>query len=222
MAQKVSALSLDQQQRLEKDAAKKEAKAEAKADAEAKKRQVRQLIDINACMHHPNSLLLYHRRQRYFLSSRISSRFVMVVDPSQITIKRIARNKNKHVTAVHGLEQFGKCIFIFLPMHLSAFDRPAWPTTLIRLDSALTSLTLGIDLKKAAKQFAQKFATGASVTKNAQGLDEVVVQGDVSEEIQELLEGQVGILKGVDADKIVRVEEKTKKKGGASAAVGED
>ena len=43
-------------------------------------------------------------------------------DSSQITIKRIARNKNKHVTAVHGLEQFGKRIFIFRMMHLSAFD----------------------------------------------------------------------------------------------------
>jgi len=90
------------------------------------------------------------------------------------------------------------------------------------LDSALISLALGIDLKKAAKQFAQKFATGASVTKNAQGFDEVVVQGDVSEEIQELLEEQAGVLKGVDADKIALVEEKTKKKGGVSAAGGED
>lgn len=222
MAQKVSALSLDQQQRLEKDAAKKEAKAEAKADAEAKKRQVKPLIDINAGIHYTNTLMLCHRQQRYFLSSRILSPFVMFFDPSQITIKRIARNKNKHVTAVHGLEQFGERFFIFRTMHLSAFDRPSWPKTLVHLDSALTSLTVGIDLKKAAKQFAQKFATGASVTKNAQGLDEVVVQGDVSEEIQELLEGQVGVLKGIDADKIVRVEEKTKKKGGASAAGGED
>jgi density-regulated protein len=41
LAQKASALSLDQQQKIEQDAAKKEAKAEAKADAEAKKRQVR-------------------------------------------------------------------------------------------------------------------------------------------------------------------------------------
>jgi len=147
LAQKASALSLDQQQKIEQDAAKKEAKAEARADAEAKKRQT-----------------------------------------ARITIKRIARNKNKYVTAVHGLEQFS------------------------------------IDLKKAAKQFAQKFATGASVTKNAQGLDEVVVQGDVSEEIQELLEEQVGVLKGIDADKIVLVEEKAKKKGGAAstAAGGED
>ena len=125
LAQKASALSLDQQQRLEKDAAKKEAKAEAKADAEAKKRQVRRLIEINGSIHCPNIRFLCHRRQRYFLSSRILLPFVMFADPSQITIKRIARNKNKHVTAVHGLEQFGKRFFIFRPMHHSTFGRPA-------------------------------------------------------------------------------------------------
>jgi len=103
-----------------------------------------------------------------------------------------------------------------------AINLPAWPWTRFALDLALISLSVGIDLKKAAKQFAQKFATGASVTKNTQGLDEVVVQGDVSEEIQELLEEQVGVLKGVDADKIVLVEEKTKKKGGVAAVGGED
>jgi len=96
---------------------------------------------------------------------------------SHVTIKRIERNKRKHITAIHGLE---------------AFD---------------------IDLKKAAKQFAQKFATGASVTKNAQGLDEVVVQGDVSDEVLEMIEGGVGVLKGVPEKNISVIEEK-KKKGG--------
>ncbi|KAF4576439.1 Translation machinery-associated protein 22 [Pleurotus pulmonarius] len=96
---------------------------------------------------------------------------------SQITIKRIERNKRKHITAVHGLEAFG------------------------------------IDLKKVAKQFASKFATGASVTKNAQGLDEVVVQGDVSDEIMDMIEQETGVLKGIPVDNVEIVEEK-KKKGG--------
>ncbi|KAK7696114.1 hypothetical protein QCA50_000757 [Cerrena zonata] len=96
---------------------------------------------------------------------------------SQVTIKRIARNKNKYVTAVHGLEAFG------------------------------------VDLKKAAKQFAQKFATGASVTKNNQGFDEIVVQGDVSGDIVEMIEDGVGLLKGVPKDNVVEVEEKKKKSG---------
>lgn len=68
-----------------------------------------------------------------------------------------------------------------------------------------------VDLKKAAKLFAQKFATGASVTKNPQGQDEIVVQGDVSAEIVEMIEDGVGILKDVPKDNIVEVEEKKKK-----------
>ncbi|KAI0722515.1 eukaryotic translation initiation factor 1-like protein [Earliella scabrosa] len=131
---KIGTLSLEAQEKLEKDTAKKEAKAEAKADAALKKKMA-----------------------------------------SQVTIKRIERNKRKHVTAIHGLE---------------AFD---------------------VDLKKAAKFFAQKFATGASVTKNPQGLDEIVVQGDVSGDIVEMIEEGVGLLKNVPKDNIVEVEEKTKK-----------
>jgi density-regulated protein DRP1 len=95
----------------------------------------------------------------------------------QIIIKRIERNKRKHVTSIHGLEAFG------------------------------------IDLKKVAKQFASKFATGASVTKNPQGIEEIVVQGDVSDEILEMIEEEVGLLKGIPADSVKIVEEK-KKKGG--------
>ena len=41
----------------------------------------------------------------------------------------------------------------------------------------------GIDLKKAAKLFAGKFATGSSVSKNPQGEDEIVIQGDVGDDI---------------------------------------
>ncbi|KAG6866901.1 Translation machinery-associated protein 22 [Blastosporella zonata] len=96
---------------------------------------------------------------------------------SQVTIKRIERNKRKHVTSIHGLEAFG------------------------------------VDLKKAAKQFSSKFATGSSVTKNLQGQDEIVVQGDVSDEIVEMIEAGAGVLKGIPADNVEVVEEK-KKKGG--------
>lgn len=69
----------------------------------------------------------------------------------------------------------------------------------------------GVDLKKASKLFATKFACGSSVTKNAQGLDEIVVQGDVSGDIVEMIEDQVGVLKGVPSDNVVEVEEKKKK-----------
>jgi density-regulated protein len=69
----------------------------------------------------------------------------------------------------------------------------------------------GIDLKKAAKQFSSRFATGSSVTKNAQGLDEIVVQGDVSGEVVEMIEAGTGVLKGIPADNVDVVEVKKKK-----------
>lgn len=68
-----------------------------------------------------------------------------------------------------------------------------------------------IDLKKAAKQLAGRFATGASVTKNAQGQDEIVVQGDVAGEVVEMIEKGEGILKGVPEGNVEVVEEKKKK-----------
>lgn len=70
-----------------------------------------------------------------------------------------------------------------------------------------------IDLKKAAKQLAGRFATGASVTKNALGQDEIVVQGDVAEEVVEILEKGVGVLKGVPSGNVEVVEDKKKKAG---------
>ncbi|KAF5398290.1 Density-regulated protein [Paragonimus heterotremus] len=44
--------------------------------------------------------------------------------------------------------------------------------------------TFGIDLKAASKVFGQKFATGSSVTGNG---DEIVIQGDVKDEIIDIL-----------------------------------
>ncbi|KAJ1503736.1 Translation machinery-associated protein 22, partial [Coelomomyces lativittatus] len=37
----------------------------------------------------------------------------------------------------------------------------------------------GIDLKKSSKMFAQKFASGCSISKNAEGKEEIVLQGDI-------------------------------------------
>ncbi|KAG1200303.1 hypothetical protein G6F35_012399 [Rhizopus arrhizus] len=45
----------------------------------------------------------------------------------------------------------------------------------------------GVDLKKAAKMFANRFACGSSVAKNNQGQDEIVVQGDFSDELHNLI-----------------------------------
>lgn len=74
-----------------------------------------------------------------------------------------------------------------------------------------------IDMKKLAKTFALKFATGASVTKNAEKKEEINVQGDVSDEarayIEKLLEEQ-----GLNEVKVEQIDDKKIKKKAEAAA----
>ncbi|KAJ2720168.1 Translation machinery-associated protein 22 [Coemansia sp. Benny D115] len=72
-----------------------------------------------------------------------------------------------------------------------------------------------VDLKKMAKVFANHFACGASVSKNAQGLDEIVVQGDFSDEILAIIRKQHP---EIPADNIDLVEEKKSKAATTEAA----
>ncbi|TVY71226.1 Translation machinery-associated protein [Lachnellula suecica] len=67
----------------------------------------------------------------------------------------------------------------------------------------------GLENKKVAKDLGKKFATGASVTKVASGGEEIVVQGDVSEEIEEFLLEKYSV---IPQDNIELVEDKKKKK----------
>ncbi|MCJ1288499.1 Translation machinery-associated protein 22 [Xylographa carneopallida] len=71
----------------------------------------------------------------------------------------------------------------------------------------------GLDLKKVSKDFGKKFATGSSVTKVAGGTgEEIVVQGDLSDEIWEMLvEGEAY---GVPEENVECVEDKKKKSAG--------
>jgi density-regulated protein DRP1 len=66
-----------------------------------------------------------------------------------------------------------------------------------------------VDIKKAAKMLANKFARGASVSKTVEGKDEIVVQGDLVDEIEEFLVEQYN----VSEDQIAIREEKGTKKG---------
>ncbi|WAO83540.1 Translation machinery-associated protein 22 [Fusarium falciforme] len=70
----------------------------------------------------------------------------------------------------------------------------------------------GLELKKVAKDLGKKFATGSSVTKLPGGGEEIVVQGDVSMELEEFL---IEKYKEIPEDHIELVEDKKKKKGGA-------
>ena len=66
----------------------------------------------------------------------------------------------------------------------------------------------GLENKKVAKDLGKKFATGASVTKVPSGGEEIVVQGDVSEEIEEFLLEKYSV---IPEDNIELVESKAKK-----------
>lgn len=69
--------------------------------------------------------------------------------------------------------------------------------------------------RQIAKDFGKKFATGSSVTKTPSGGEEIVVQGDVSPEIEDLL---LETYKNIPADNIEFVDDKKKKKAAAAAA----
>ncbi len=63
-----------------------------------------------------------------------------------------------------------------------------------------------------SKEFGKKFATGSSVTKTPSGGEEIVVQGDISDEIEEFL---LSKYKDIPEDNIELVDDKTKKKASA-------
>ncbi len=73
-----------------------------------------------------------------------------------------------------------------------------------------------LENKKVAKDLGKKFATGSSVTKLPSGGEEIVVQGDVSEEIEEFLLEKYPV---IPEDNYELIEDK-KKKAGAGAPAG--
>ncbi|KAI3403389.2 TMA22 [Candida oxycetoniae] len=143
LASKTSSLSIDQNNKIQQDIAKKQAKEQLKQEKELAKKK-----------------------------------------SSKITIKRIERNKRKHIISISGLEVFQ------------------------------------IDSKKLAKTFASKFATGASVVKNAEKLDEILVQGDVSDEARAYIEQLLKDQQGLEDVKVEQIDEKKKKKTAEATATG--
>ncbi|KAF2674795.1 density-regulated protein DRP1 [Microthyrium microscopicum] len=68
----------------------------------------------------------------------------------------------------------------------------------------------GLDIKKVAKDFGKKFATGSSVTKIPGGGEEITIQGDLSAEIEDFV---LETWTQIPEDNIEVIEAK-KKKGG--------
>ncbi|CAR29567.1 hypothetical protein ZYGR_0AD02500 [Zygosaccharomyces rouxii] len=74
-----------------------------------------------------------------------------------------------------------------------------------------------IDMKKLAKTFASKFATGCSVSKNAEKKEEIVIQGDVMGEVENYLHSILAEkgLKDVKVEVVDGAAKKKKKPEGA-------
>ena len=66
-----------------------------------------------------------------------------------------------------------------------------------------------VSKRKVAKDWGKKFATGSSVTKTASGTDEIVVQGDNSDDIFDIVVDTLG----VPEDNVECIEDKKKKSG---------
>ncbi|CAI4043829.1 hypothetical protein SKDZ_10G2210 [Saccharomyces kudriavzevii ZP591] len=74
-----------------------------------------------------------------------------------------------------------------------------------------------IDMKKLAKTFASKFATGCSVSKNVEKKEEVVIQGDVMDEVEAYIHSLLEE-KGLKDVKVETIDAKKKKKPAAEGA----
>ncbi|CAI1515437.1 hypothetical protein SEUBUCD646_0J02130 [Saccharomyces eubayanus] len=71
-----------------------------------------------------------------------------------------------------------------------------------------------IDMKKLAKTFASRFATGCSVSKNVEKKEEVVIQGDVMDEVETYIHSLLEE-KGMKDVKVETIDAKKKKKPAA-------
>jgi len=88
----------------------------------------------------------------------------------------VAPRGRKRLTCLSGLKSYGMCLYIRMDEGISS----SIPFPIINTVVVIVS---DIDLKVAAKFFGTKFACGASVT----GEDEIVIQGDVKDELFDLL-----------------------------------
>lgn len=125
--------------------------------------------------------------------------------------KRAARDSQKKAAKAEAAEakQADKMAKSTITIKRIERNKKKFVTAVIGLEN------FGLDLKKVAKDLGKKFATGSSVTKVASGGEEIVVQGDVSEDLEEFL---VEKYPDIPEDNIELVDDKKLKKKAAQAA----
>lgn len=124
--------------------------------------------------------------------------------------KRAAKDAQKKAAKAEAAEQKHAATLALSKVYIKRVERNKrkYVTAVSGLEA------FGLDNKKVAKDFGKKFATGSSVTKLPSGGEEIVVQGDVSDEIEEFL---LEKYKEIPEDNIELIEDKKKKSSGAGA-----
>ncbi|RDW60269.1 translation machinery-associated protein 22 [Coleophoma crateriformis] len=122
--------------------------------------------------------------------------------------KRAAKDAQKKAAKAEAAEQKQAATLASSKVYIKRVERNK--RKYVTAVSGLEAFNL--DLKKVSKEFGKKFATGSSVTKLASGGEEIVVQGDVSDEIEEFI---LEKYKEIPEDNIELIEDK-KKKGAAA------
>jgi len=123
------------------------------------------------------------------------AKLAQTIASSKVIIKRVERNK----------------VRLALPTITREKNKPLIEGDILQRKFVTTVTGLeafSLENKKVAKDLGKKFATGASVTKVPSGGEEIVVQGDVSEEIEEFLLEKYPV---IPEDNIELVESKVKK-----------
>lgn len=122
--------------------------------------------------------------------------------------KRAARDAQKKAAKAEAAEakQADKLAKSVITIKRIERNKKKFVTAVVGLEA------FGLELKKVAKDLGKKFATGSSVTKVPSGGEEIVVQGDVSDELQEFL---LEKYKDIPEDNIEFVDDKKKKKATA-------
>ena len=122
-----------------------------------------------------------------------------------VIIKRVERNKRKYVTEVSGLEAHG----MDLKKVAKEFGKKCeWLFGVLFLSPLFLRLTVRVGVKMWL--MLNTVATGSSVTKTASGGEEIVVQGDNSDDI---LDWVVDVA-GVPDENVKCIEDKKKKSAG--------
>ncbi|GAA5884975.1 hypothetical protein JCM6882_007177 [Rhodosporidiobolus microsporus] len=148
---------------------------------------------------------------RYYSESALEDKLAnLTVEQREALEKDLAKKEKKDEAKAE--KEKAKLAASTVVIKRTERNKKKWVTSVQGLDY------FNIDLKKAAKLFANKFGAGATVSKTPQGGEEILIQGDASDEVEEMLIEKedkkiVAIFGGqIESSQITHIEERIKKK----------